>query len=100
MTDVNVEDQEPEFDIVRPGENFQIFAERNGIDPKRLMELNDAELQQEARARGFDHAFMRSVPDEDGGAIHQDSGQRVKLVPDRHVFTGQTLRLRPPAEKE
>lgn len=85
----------PEFDTVRDGENFQQFAERNGVDPRRLMEMNDGELEHQARARGFSHAFMRSVPDEEGGAQHE-TGRSVRLVPDRHIFGGTVLRLRPP----
>ncbi len=79
------------YDAVLPGENFQQFAERTGVHMDRLIELNDAELEAEARLRGFSHSFPRYVPDEDGGAAHAETGVRCRIVNDRHVFGGQQL---------
>lgn len=95
MTSDTQTTEAPEFDTVRTGESFQDFAQRNGVASSRLIELNDRQLEEDARGRGFDHTFLRSVPDPEGGAQHRETGQSVRLVPDRHVFPGQRLRLRP-----
>lgn len=79
------------YEQVQPGENFQMFAERVGVHPDRLIELNDQELEAEARQRGFNHSFPRYVPDEDGGAAHPETGTRCRIINDRHVFGGQAL---------
>jgi hypothetical protein len=86
-----------EFDQVQPGENFQMFCERTGVHPDRVLDLNRDEMTEHARVRGFEVGFMRAVPDENGGAMHE-SGQRVSYRPDYHVFVGQVLRLRPHEE--
>lgn len=82
---------EAEHATVQPGESFQQFAERVGVDAQRLRQLNETLLEQEARARGFAHTFIREVPGEDGD---------IRRRPDCHVFPGMVLRLRPEEKEE
>ncbi len=82
------EPEVPEFEVVRMGENLGLFAARVGVEPRQIVRLNDADMQREAQARGFDgHGFQRLVKEEDG---------REHTVGDYHVFGGQRLRLREP----
>jgi hypothetical protein len=80
----------PEFGIVDPGDSAHTFAERHGVHVDRVLQLNDAALAAEARARGFDtHRFTRRYGNEDGSFSDR---------PDYHVFGGMRLRLQEPQE--
>lgn len=69
---------------VQPGENFQLFCERVGVHPDRILATNREDMELEARGRGFDLMFMRHGKNDDG-----TDWQR----PDCHVFGGQFLKV-------
>lgn len=82
-----MEDEGPQdtHDVVRDGETMPEFAARVGVPVEDVVRLNERQLQDEARARGFQPMFYRESVGEDG-ARQRD--------PEYHAFAGLRLRVR------